>query len=615
MQTREDQQTTAQLNQPAPATSTPTPTASSLRGGSYREQVAALRPGASAGMCFAEPIPVSVTARRLNVRSTPSSARRDTIIGRLSQGDTVDVTGQEGDWRLIQYEGRDAYIHGAYTTPIQQATPAQTTAPQTAAPQATEPQTADTQTADGGPGGPDTVRPANPTSDRATAATEVQTTSPEVVDAQTTSEAAQAPQAGDAGADATADDAANPVLQLASDFNNVPVYNKNEAGPEHQPATTYQTPYLLNSVDQADEASDIKRLTIAANRPHAGQKVSDVVGGRPFIGKGTPSQMQVVAQAVIDNEFDGQTPATIQAYVNNGRLRASGNRNGKWGVDCSGLTSQMMSELQGDGREGFDSTNAASFKHDGSRGYTPIHPNEARQGDVISYETTNHVVVVYQSWDVQLPKAGGDATETKAAKKIGVAESTGSRDQATGRSVRTDRRFYYFPGATTIRGAANTSGPEWRLGTVFSETLPVWQPELSQASYGGGDAWTSGYTLNCRSDREGTNIRVKTTGGSFRSTPTKIPNGANGIELKEVEGSMVRIRYNGEDMQDGLEMWAPVRYVATAGEAYSIPRAGQPSGFRASTYSVVRNPNLNDERDGEDGGAPAGGGDAPGGDE
>ena len=223
--------------------------------------------------------------------------------------------------------------------------------------------------------------------------------------------------------------------------------------------------------------------------------------------------------------------------------------------------------------------------------------------------------MVYQSWDVQLPKAGGDASETKAAKKIGVAESTGSRDRATGQSVRTDRRFYYFPGATKIRNAANTSGPEWRLGTAFSETLPVWQPELAQASYGGSDAWTGGYTLNCSGDRHGTNVRVKTASGSFRSTSTQIPNGASGIQLKEVEGDMVRIQYNGADTQGGQEMWAPVRYVATAGQAYSIPTAGQPSGFRASTYSVVRNPNISAEQDAEDGGTPPGGGAPPAGDE
>ena len=68
--------------------------------------------------------------------------------------------------------------------------------------------------------------------------------------------------------------------------------------------------------------------------------------------------------------------------------------------------------------------------------------------------------------------------------------------------------------------------------------------------------------------------------------------GAANVEFKEVSGDMVRVRVNGQDTLNGLETWAPLRYVATQGTGYTIPTNGQPRGMSAKKYSVVRNPDL-----------------------
>lgn len=141
-------------------------------------------------------------------------------------------------------------------------------------------------------------------------------------------------------------------------------------------------------------------------------------------------------------------------------------------------------------------------------------------------------------------------------------------------------------------GRANSAGPEWVLAGVAGTQQPTYTPTLGQASYSSNSDWTGGYTLNCPTDRNGTNVRVQGADGRFTSTSTVIPNGAANVELREVSGDMVRIRLNGQDTQNGQSMWAPLRFVATQGAGYSIPQTGQPSGMSANLYSVVRNPNV-----------------------
>lgn len=493
---------------------------------------------------------VRVNASRLNVRSSPDSAATGNVVGQLAQGAQVAVVGTQGDWYLIEYSGQPAYIKASFTTPVQ------TT----------------------GTGGPNTT--------------------------DTTAPVAGAPTAGDTtattGGDATTDTggevavgsatAQTRITQLASDYNNIPVWGPGVAT-DQAPTTTIRTPYVLATVAEADEAGAIKGLTIAEGRPNAGKTVRQAATNNPFVGKGNPEQIQIAAQAVVDGGL--ATTANLQTYINQGRVRESGSRNGKFGVDCSGFTGIAMNELEGDGRENNTSNNAVSYRHDGGRGFTPISPENAAAGDVISYETTNHVVVVYNKENVQIPMVGAaEGGATKRAVKISVAESTGSQNADNSQYVRTDRRFWYFPGATTVMGVANSAGPEWKFGGIAGDALPKYQGQLSAASYSGNNAWTTGFTLNCASDPQGTNLRTRGADGRFATTASRVPNGAGNVELKEVSGDMVRVRYNGQDTLNGAETWAPVRYVATMGTAFTIPTSGQPSGLRVSTYSLVRNPNL-----------------------
>jgi hypothetical protein len=533
--------------------------------------------------CWAEGVRVRITASRLNVRTAPDSASRETIVGQLARGQVVEASGRDGDWLMIQHGGQSTYIHGGYVDLLDPA-PAQTTS------------------GDGGSGATETATDTASTtpesetnqsggtkSESAWPVSEQPATEIEPVVVPTTD-----PQAGSAP---DTNPETNPVLRLVHDFNNVPVWARGEAPPDHQPSH-YQTPYFLNTTSPDATWSGrgaAGNLTIAQGRAHAGQKVKDAIdGNRAWVGKGTPEEMHIIAQAIIDNQHDSQTPSSIQAYVNNGAERAPGRRNGKWGVDCSGFTSQLMHELEGNGRSGFTSTNAASFQHDGARRYTTIHPREARMGDVISYQSTNHVGVVFARWDVRLPLAGGDTSQTRPAVMMGFGESGASQDAASGQFVRSDRRFFHFPGATSVMGESNPDGPTYRLAGSRSEDLPHFQPALTQASYAGNDQWTGGYTLNCATDPNGTNIRVREENGSFTTISTLIPNGADGIELKEVAGGMVRVRVNGVDTRNGKTTWAPVRFVASMGEGYTIPSRGQPVDRAPKLYSVVRNPNLDE---------------------
>lgn len=54
----------------------------------------------------------SVTASALNVRSGPGTGYR--ILGTVRNGTVLAVVGSQGEWRRIWFEGRQAWVHGAY---------------------------------------------------------------------------------------------------------------------------------------------------------------------------------------------------------------------------------------------------------------------------------------------------------------------------------------------------------------------------------------------------------------------------------------------------------------------------------------------------------------------
>jgi len=58
-----------------------------------------------------------VTAGSLNVRS--GAGTRFRVLGALGRGVAVSVLGRSGSWRLISFEGRQAYVHGRYLSASQ----------------------------------------------------------------------------------------------------------------------------------------------------------------------------------------------------------------------------------------------------------------------------------------------------------------------------------------------------------------------------------------------------------------------------------------------------------------------------------------------------------------
>ena len=65
-----------------------------------------------------------VKASSLNVRSGPST--KDKIIGSLKKGAIVEVTGTKGDWTIIKYNGKTAYVSSAYLVNVSTSTPTPT---------------------------------------------------------------------------------------------------------------------------------------------------------------------------------------------------------------------------------------------------------------------------------------------------------------------------------------------------------------------------------------------------------------------------------------------------------------------------------------------------------
>ncbi|MFT4628162.1 MAG: cell wall-associated NlpC family hydrolase, partial [Myxococcota bacterium] len=208
-------------------------------------------------------------------------------------------------------------------------------------------------------------------------------------DGQTEAQAAAVDGAGEAGAAAAG--AGATILQLANDYNNIPIYAE---GVSNTPSTSVRTPYVLHGGTTSSVKSTVENLVIAEGRPSAGQRVVAAASSQPWVGKGTPEQIQIIAQAVVDHGL--ATTGGLQAYMDEGVMRSAGRRNGKFGVDCSGMTGIAMAELEGDDREDGDfGVNAHGYRSDGWSGHTPVSPDQAEAGDVISYNTTNHVGVVY----------------------------------------------------------------------------------------------------------------------------------------------------------------------------------------------------------------------------
>ncbi|MBM7691437.1 N-acetylmuramoyl-L-alanine amidase [Peribacillus deserti] len=57
-----------------------------------------------------------VTATSLNIRETPSTSGK--ILGSYAQGTIISTHGQTGNWKIVTYNGRDAYVSKDYLTAV-----------------------------------------------------------------------------------------------------------------------------------------------------------------------------------------------------------------------------------------------------------------------------------------------------------------------------------------------------------------------------------------------------------------------------------------------------------------------------------------------------------------
>ena len=69
------------------------------------------------GVPFRDPQPtrgaiVRTQGGRLNVRAQPST--QSEVLGQLANGTRITVTGQDGNWYLIQYNGLEGFVYGQY---------------------------------------------------------------------------------------------------------------------------------------------------------------------------------------------------------------------------------------------------------------------------------------------------------------------------------------------------------------------------------------------------------------------------------------------------------------------------------------------------------------------
>ena len=195
--------------------------------------------------------------------------------------------------------------------------------------------------------------------------------------------------------------------ELINSYNKIPIYKK-----ENNSVAKYiRTPYVLNFGDKAirklkDEWRNHRKLKIKRDYSENGKwikesrkykKLSSVSNiDRAFRGKGSVKHIQIIAQAVIDN--DKTSIENIQEYVNGGPENADSYRkNGRFGVDCSALVAYYFGKMNNSNLE-----SKLIYKGSGSylryekdlkkMGFIKIHDN-IRIGDIIAQK--GHVMIVF----------------------------------------------------------------------------------------------------------------------------------------------------------------------------------------------------------------------------
>jgi hypothetical protein len=282
------------------------------------------------------------------------------------------------------------------------------------------------------------------------------------------------------------------VQDLVTDYNNITVFPAGQT----TGGTTFGSPYVLNSgatvqaalgTQRTTHRNLITRIPRPGGQPNQFLRVRDVAGTRQaFVGKGTPEAIQVIAQAAVDAGLT--TAANIQTYINQGPWNSGHNRrNGRFGVDCSGLTAIAIAEMGGADRSAGPGLNirATTYRPGGSaitqRGFTQVRVGEAvHAGDVIARMHTNHVMVLFGFSRINIPadaaSTNPQVTGNRTAWKFLVGESTAARQAGNVGEVTDRKEFVSVPDAVTAGRAYYRTNRDYRVNSRASNTWDLFKP-------------------------------------------------------------------------------------------------------------------------------------------
>ncbi len=282
------------------------------------------------------------------------------------------------------------------------------------------------------------------------------------------------------------------VQDLVTDYNNITVFPAGQT----TGGTTFGSPYVLNSgatvraalgAQRTAHRNLITRIPRPGGQPNQFLRVRDVTGTRQaFVGKGTPEAIQVIAQAAVDAGLT--TAANIQTYINQGPWNSGHNRrNGRFGVDCSGLTAIAIAEMGGADRSAGPGLNirATTYRPGGSaitqRGFTQVRVGEAvHAGDVIARMNTNHVMVLFGFRQISIPADSASpnpqVSGNRTASKFLVGESTAARQAGNVGEVTDRKEFVSVPDAVTAGRAYYRTNRNYRVNSRGSNTWDLFKP-------------------------------------------------------------------------------------------------------------------------------------------
>ena len=232
----------------------------------------------------------------------------------------------------------------------------------------------------------------------------------------------------------------------------------------------------------------VTRIPRPGGQPNQFLRVQDVAGtSQAFVGKGTPEAIQVIAQAAVDAGLT--TAANIQTYINQGPWNSGHNRrNGRFGVDCSGLTAIAIAEMGGANRSAGPGLNigATAYRPRGSaitqRGFTQVRVSEAvHAGDVIARMNTNHVMVLFGFRQINIPadaaSTNPQVTGNRTARKFLVGESAAARQAGNVGEVTDRKEFVSVPDAETAKPAYyHINNKNCQVNSSGSTTWDLFKP-------------------------------------------------------------------------------------------------------------------------------------------